>query len=77
VRFATFFVPASLGTLEGANAAAFAAFGWTASAGLAFTLVRRARQAVWIGVGVAILFAMGTTRSPAGERVRPVPSAAD
>jgi uncharacterized membrane protein YbhN (UPF0104 family) len=68
VRFATFFVPASLGTLEGANSAAFAAFGWAASAGLAFTLVRRGRQAVWIGVGAVILLAVGVTRAA------PVPS---
>jgi glycosyltransferase 2 family protein len=58
VRFLTFFVPASLGALEGGNAAVFAAFGWVASAGLAFTLVRRARQAVWIGLGLGILLAM-------------------
>jgi uncharacterized protein (TIRG00374 family) len=77
VRFATFFVPASLGTLEGANAAAFAAFGWPAGAGLAFTLVRRARQAVWIGVGAAILLVMGTPRALARDRGRPLPSAAD
>jgi uncharacterized membrane protein YbhN (UPF0104 family) len=63
VRFATFFIPASLGSLEGANAAAFSAFGWAASAGLAFTLVRRGRQAVWIAVGIAILLAMGVTRA--------------
>ena len=77
VRFATFFVPASLGTLEGANAAAFTAFGWAASAGLAFTLVRRARQAVWIGVGVAILVAMDAPRFLASRRLRPVPSGGD
>ncbi|MGH7334826.1 MAG: flippase-like domain-containing protein [Candidatus Rokuibacteriota bacterium] len=77
VRFATFFVPASLGTLEGANAAAFAAFGWAASAGLAFSLVRRARQAVWIGVGVAILLAMGVRRSSVSEPATPAPSGAD
>lgn len=70
VRFATFFVPASLGPLEGANAAAFAAVGFGASAGLAFTLIRRARQAVWIVVGVVILVAMGPTRSLAGEQER-------
>lgn len=63
VRFATFFIPASLGTLEGANAAAFAALGWAASDGLAFSLVRRGRQAVWIGLGLAILVAMGATRA--------------
>lgn len=63
VRFATFFVPASLGTLEGANAAAFAALGWAASDGLAFTFVRRGRQMVWIGLGLSVLVAMGATRA--------------
>lgn len=77
VRFATFFVPASLGTLEGANAAAFGGFGFSATAGLAFTLVRRACQVVWIGVGVVILVAMRPTRALAGEGPGPVPSRAD
>ena len=71
VRFATFFVPASLGTLEGAYAAAFTAFGWAATDGLAFSLVRRGRQAVWIGIGLAVLGAMGAwragARKPSGE----------
>jgi glycosyltransferase 2 family protein len=57
VRFATFLVPGSLGTLEGANAAAFAALGLGAGAGLTFSLVRRGRQAVWIGVGLLVLVA--------------------
>jgi len=71
VRFATFFVPASLGTLEGANAAAFTALGWTARDGLVFSLVRRGRQAVWIAIGLAILIVMGAGRAaqevPAGR----------
>jgi uncharacterized membrane protein YbhN (UPF0104 family) len=65
VRFATFFVPASLGTLEGAYAAAFTTFGWAASDGLAFSLVRRGRQAVWIGIGLVVLGAMGASRARA------------
>ena len=75
VRFATFFVPASLGTLEGASAAVFGAFGWGAGSGLAFTLVRRACQAVWIGVGVVILVAMRPSRSLAGAG-EPLPTGA-
>ena len=55
VRFATFLVPASLGAFEGANAAAFGALGLGASAGLAFSFVRRARQAVWVVVGIVLL----------------------
>jgi uncharacterized protein (TIRG00374 family) len=58
VRFATFLVPASLGAFEGANAVAFGALGFGASAGLAFSLLRRARQAAWVLVG--ILFAVPT-----------------
>jgi uncharacterized membrane protein YbhN (UPF0104 family) len=77
VRFATFFVPASLGPLEGANAAAFTALGWAASSGLAFTLIRRARQAVWIVVGVAILLAMNAPGFLAGRPLRPQPSGVD
>jgi uncharacterized protein (TIRG00374 family) len=55
IRFATFLVPAGLGAYEGANAAAFAALGFGAGAGLAFALVRRARQIVWTVVGVLLL----------------------
>jgi hypothetical protein len=59
VRFAAFLVPASLGAFESANAAAFEAMGLGAGAGLAFSFVRRARQVVWIGIGLVVLVAMG------------------
>lgn len=55
VRFATFLVPASLGAFEGANAAAFGALGFGAGAGLAFSFVRRARQAAWVVIGVLLV----------------------
>ena len=65
VRFATFLIPASLGALEAANAAAFAALGFGAGAGLAFTFIRRARQAVWIAIGIVVFMAMRwTSRRP-------------
>jgi uncharacterized membrane protein YbhN (UPF0104 family) len=51
-------VPAGLGAFEGANAAAFGALGYGAAAGLAFSVVRRARQIVWIGVGLLVLLGM-------------------
>jgi uncharacterized protein (TIRG00374 family) len=57
VRFATFLVPGNLGVLEGANTGLFVALGLGASAGLAFSLVRRARQVVWIGIGLLLLAA--------------------
>ena len=77
VRFATFFVPASLGTLEGANAAGFTALGWAASDGIAFSLVRRGRQAAWIGIGLAVLGAMGVARGADKDSVGPEPARAD
>lgn len=58
VRFATFLVPGSLGAYEGANAAAFGALGFGAGAGLTFSLLRRARQVVWVVVGIGVLIAM-------------------
>jgi len=57
VRFLSFLVPGSVGVLEGANTGAFAALGYGAGAGLAFSFLRRARQAVWIGIGLIVLIA--------------------
>jgi uncharacterized protein (TIRG00374 family) len=71
VRFASFLVPASIGALEGANTAAFAALGFTGGAGLAFTFVRRGRQAVWIIIGLVTLVAM---RSGVWGRARRSPA---
>jgi len=77
VRFATFYVPASLGTLEGANAVAFRAFGFSPSAGLAFALVSRASQAVWIGLGMIVVLAMRPTLSLTDEPTAPAASTAE
>ena len=69
VRFASFLVPGSMGVLEGANAGIFAALGLGAGGGLAFTLVRRARQIVWIGIGLLVLVGARVQAMSAG----PVP----
>lgn len=60
IRFATFMVPASLGALEGGHMVVFAALGLGASLGMSFSLVRRLREATWIGVGLLALAADGT-----------------
>ena len=54
-RFFSFMIPASLGALEGANVAIFAAFGMGGAVGLTCTLVRRLREIVWIAAGFALL----------------------
>ena len=58
VRFATFLVPASFGVQEGGFAVTFVALGPSAANGIAFGLVRRLRELVWIAIGLA-LFAVG------------------
>lgn len=75
VRFATFLVPASLGPSEAANAAAFAALGFGAGAGLAFSFIRRARQAVWVVIGLAVLLAMRWSAARAAAAADPARSA--
>ena len=66
VRFATFLVPASLGAVEGANAVAFGVLGFGAGAGLAFSLIRRARQVVWVVIGIGVLLVMRWSKVPDG-----------
>jgi uncharacterized membrane protein YbhN (UPF0104 family) len=71
VRFASFLVPGSLGVLEGANTGVFSALGLGASAGLAFSLVRRARQGVWIGIGLIVLVSARLLATSAATAERP------
>jgi uncharacterized protein (TIRG00374 family) len=57
IRFATFFIPASVGAFEGGNVAIFVALGLSASLGVSFSLVRRLREAAWVALGL-VAFAL-------------------
>jgi uncharacterized protein (TIRG00374 family) len=70
VRFVTFFIPGSLGTLESAYAAVFEAMGLTAAIALAFSFVRRALQVVWIVIGLSVLVGMRWAHARAERRRR-------
>jgi uncharacterized protein (TIRG00374 family) len=48
-----FFIPASLGFQEGGNILLALGFHLGAALGLAFSMVRRIREAVWMGLGLA------------------------
>jgi uncharacterized protein (TIRG00374 family) len=72
VRFVSFLVPGNLGVLEGANTGVFALLGLGAGTGLAFTLVRRARQTAWIVLGLAVLLVAGAAM-PARAARPPAP----
>jgi glycosyltransferase 2 family protein len=61
IRFATFFVPAQVGFLEGGTVATFLALGLSGATGLSLSLVRRVREVVWIGIGFLLA---GTSARP-------------
>lgn len=54
VRAGTFFIPASIGAQEGAFVLVCAILSGSASSGLAAALVRRFRELIWIGGGLAL-----------------------
>lgn len=70
VGFAAFFIPGRLGAQEAGDVAVFTALGFGASAGLAFTLVRRLREVFWATVGfiaLAVLCRRPATRPALGS----------
>src|SRR5882724_11241562 len=70
VRFATFMVPASIGALEGGHVAIFTALGLGGTWGMSFSIVRRIREATWIGIGFLALAAYrGFVPAPAPAAV--------
>jgi uncharacterized protein (TIRG00374 family) len=76
VQGITGFVPANLGTLEGGAMGIFLWIGLPAESGLAFMLLRRLRQAMWIGAGFAILGRLAHAEpTPATEATVRPPSA--
>lgn len=54
IRAGTFFVPANLGTQEGALVAVCGALTGSPAAGLATALIRRVRELLWIAAGLLI-----------------------
>lgn len=65
IAFAAFMIPARAGLQEAGHVAAFVVLGLGAPVGLAFTVVRRLRQAVWAGLGyLALASLQGTAGYP-------------
>jgi uncharacterized protein (TIRG00374 family) len=64
VRFMTFFIPGHLGALEGGNVALFVALGLDPASGLSAILIRRVREAAWIGLGFLMLRAPARRPAP-------------
>lgn len=65
VKAAGFFVPGSLGAQEAGLVALLGLFGHPAAVSVPFSLLRRAREILWIAFGLACLAAHGRNRSSA------------
>jgi glycosyltransferase 2 family protein len=59
IKGGTFFIPGSLGAQDGGNVLLLKAFGYSDVTGLAFALLRRFRELVWIGIGLLCLAMLG------------------
>ncbi len=68
IKGGTFFIPGSVGVQEGGNVFLLIAFGFNDVDGMAFALLRRLREVVWITIGLIFLAAL---RTPSGAPGRP------
>jgi len=69
IKGGTFFIPGSLGAQEGGNLLVLVAFGYSDVTGLAFALLRRVRELVWIAIGLVCLAALGGRKVVASEEI--------
>jgi uncharacterized protein (TIRG00374 family) len=67
VRFATFLIPASLGAVEGGYLVTFAALGLHSTTAVAFSLVRRMREALWVGLGLGVFALLRPGAEPVAD----------
>jgi len=75
-KAAGLFLPGSLGVQEGGNVLLFLAFGLSEALAMTFSLVRRARELLWIGFGLLALSYLGwparsALSAPAGGKEPP------
>ncbi len=52
LRIITFFIPSSVGAQEGGIVLIFSQFGFASPVSLAFALIRRLREILWVGLGL-------------------------
>lgn len=58
VRVGSFFIPLSIGAQEGGLILIFASMGMTGDMGLAVSFIRRIKELIWVGMGLAMGWAM-------------------
>ncbi|MER3424813.1 MAG: hypothetical protein C4293_17920, partial [Nitrospiraceae bacterium] len=62
IKGGTFFIPGSIGAQEAGNLLLLAAYGYSDVVGITFSIVRRFRELVWIGIGLMCLGTLGGFR---------------
>ncbi len=67
---ALFFVPANVGTSEGAYSIALGMLGFNPALGLSVGIIRRFRTFVWAGVGIFILFYAGLIKKHVNKNLK-------
>lgn len=70
VRMGSFFIPMGIGALESGSIIIFMAMGLTADLGLTVTFVRRIKELLWVGLGLA----MGSGMAFKPSEIQPDPS---
>ena len=63
LKSCSFFIPASLGVIEGGGIIVFTAIGLSAETGLAYTIFRRLRELIWAGMGLGVLMLYGGSKN--------------
>lgn len=62
LKSCSFFIPGSLGVLEGGGALVFTSLGHSMQMGLTYGIFRRLRELIWAGIGLIILTTYGVGR---------------
>lgn len=65
-KAAAFVIPGAVGAQEGGNLLIFLGFSLPAEAGMTFSLVRRGRELLWVGLGLLILARYSFTKQGEG-----------
>jgi len=63
VKSCSFFIPGSLGVVEGGGILIFTSLGLSAEVGMAYSIFRRLRELIWAGMGLVILMLYGWNKN--------------
>lgn len=68
LKSCSFFIPGSLGVVEGGGLLIFTSLGFDAQTGLSYGIFRRSRELIWAGAGLLILMSYGVKKAQLDEK---------